>query len=445
MASISRDPNGRKRILFKADDGTRKPIRLGKMSLRKAEKIKERIEDILAGRRLGRIDPETASWIASLPDDVHGKLAAVGLVEERISTALGPFLDNYLESRNLKPGSLKVYDHTRHNLTDFFGPHKPIREISEEDAEAWRHYLGTEASRKKKPLSVATVNKRCQNAKVFFNVAVERKLTASNPFSKLDSKSVANKARQYFVNRHDAEKVLEACPDAQWRLIFALCRYGGLRCPSEILALKFEDIDWQQRRLLVYSPKTERYEGRESRIIPIFPEILPHLQEVFDTAEPGTTWVITRYRRPNVNLRTQFQRILRRASVKPWPRLFQNLRATRETELAAKYPLHVATAWIGNTARIAERHYLQVPDEFYDRASRASRESDTPEKETAQNAAQYLHASGRNEPQDTDRQGGETGVFLPVTAAYDSVQKTGMEAGGFEGMEAGGFETQKRC
>jgi hypothetical protein len=127
MASISRDPNGRKRILFKADDGTRKPIRLGKMSLRKAEKIKERIEDILAGRRLGRIDPETASWIASLPDDVHGKLAAVGLVKERISTALGPFLDNYLESRNLKPGSLKVYDHTRHNLTDFFGPHKPIR------------------------------------------------------------------------------------------------------------------------------------------------------------------------------------------------------------------------------------------------------------------------------------------------------------------------------
>lgn len=47
-----------------------------------------------------------------------------------------------------------------------------------------------------------------------------------------------------------------------------------------------------------------------------------------------------------------------------WPRLFQNLRSSAETELASKYPLHVATYWIGNTARIAERHYLQVPGSF---------------------------------------------------------------------------------
>jgi len=32
MASISRDPNGRRRILFMSKDGSRKTLRLGKMS-----------------------------------------------------------------------------------------------------------------------------------------------------------------------------------------------------------------------------------------------------------------------------------------------------------------------------------------------------------------------------------------------------------------------------
>ena len=34
-------------------------------------------------------------------------------------------------------------------------------------------------------------------------------------------------------------------------------------------------------------------------------------------------------------------RIIRRAGLTPWPKPFQNLRSTRETELAETYPLHV--------------------------------------------------------------------------------------------------------
>jgi len=38
--------------------------------------------------------------------------------------------------------------------------------------------------------------------------------------------------------------MLDACPDAEWRLIFALARLGGLRVPSEILCLTWGDIHW---------------------------------------------------------------------------------------------------------------------------------------------------------------------------------------------------------
>lgn len=59
--------------------------------------------------------------------------------------------------------------------------------------------------------SKATVNKRCGNAKVFFNVAVKRKLIAENPLTELDYRSIANKAIQYFIERQDTEKIMAAC------------------------------------------------------------------------------------------------------------------------------------------------------------------------------------------------------------------------------------------
>ena len=109
--------------------------------------------------------------------------------------------------------------------------------------------------------------------------------------------------------------MLDACPDAQWKLLFALSRYGGLRCPSEHLALKWADVDWEQNRIRVPSPKTEHHEGKESRIVPLFPELRPYLLQVFEQAEPGTEYVITRYRDSASNLRTQIGRIIRKAGL----------------------------------------------------------------------------------------------------------------------------------
>lgn len=63
MASIAKDRNGRKRILFVDSDGKRKTIRMGKISMKQAEPFKVRVEALIAGR-FGAIDPETARWVA---------------------------------------------------------------------------------------------------------------------------------------------------------------------------------------------------------------------------------------------------------------------------------------------------------------------------------------------------------------------------------------------
>ncbi len=133
--------------------------------------------------------------------------------------------------------------------------------------------------------------------------------------------------------------------------------------------MKWSDVNWDQARILIHSPKTEHHEGGESRLVPLFPELAPYLHAVFAEAEPGDGYVITRYRQPNSNLRTQLKRIIHKAGLKPWPRLFQNLRSTRETELTESFPLHVVTAWIGNSQLVARKHYLQVTDEHFARAA----------------------------------------------------------------------------
>ena len=176
------------------------------------------------------------------------------------------------------------------------------------------------------------------------------------------------------MSRELANEVIEACPDSQWKLLFALSRYGGLRCPSEHLGLRWSDIDWENGRIVVRSPKTEHHEGKEHRVMPLFPELRPYLEAVRDEANPGmdvpfSDPIITRYRDVNANLRTQLLRIIGKAGLNPWPKLFQNLRATRQTELQEQFPTHVVCAWLGNSPRIAEKHYLQVTDQHFAEAA----------------------------------------------------------------------------
>ena len=54
--------------------------------------------------------------------------------------------------------------------------------------------------------------------------------------------------------------------------------------------------------------------------------------------------------------------------VVPGAKLFQNLRSTRETELAEDFPMHVVCQWIGNSQPIAAKHYLPVTDDHFSRA-----------------------------------------------------------------------------
>ncbi len=293
MASIAQDKNGNRRIQFIAPDGRRPAIRLGKVSQRAAEAVKFRVEQLLAAKLTGHaLEADTAGWIAGLDPVMADKLARVGLIPKADTNAtvkLGEHLANYFAKRtDVKSGTRTNWGHTERSLVAYFGADRVLETITPADAKDWERWLKTGEARENRyadcaaetGLSPNTVRKRVSNAKQFFQDAVERDLITKNPFAGLKGAVGCNRDRDCFITRVDAAKVLDACPDLQWQLVFALSRYGGLRCPSEHLALKWADVDWAGERFLVRSAKTAHHEGKGTRWVPLFPELRPFLEQV---------------------------------------------------------------------------------------------------------------------------------------------------------------------
>ncbi len=203
----------------------------------------------------------------------------------------------------------------------------------------------------------------------FFGAAVKGELIAKNPFTGIKTQLVVRTDRMQFVTLEETQQLIDAAPDADWRCIIALARYGGLRTPSETLALRWTDINWEKGELLVRSPKTEHHAGKESRRVPLFPELERVLMEASELALDGSEFVVNRYRDVAKNLQKPFLAIIHRAGLTAWKKLFQNLRSSRETELSRLYPLHVVVSWMGNSQPVALGHYLQVQDEDFHRAT----------------------------------------------------------------------------
>jgi integrase len=393
MATIGHDHGGRKRILFVALDGKRKTIRLGKISSKQAESFKVKVEALVGGAITGALDDEVSRWLADRDDGIYGRLVAVGLTKPRTParTALGTFIDEFLEGRpDLKPQTVENLKQLRRWIVGFFGENLEIRLITANDAECFRAHMV------KGGLGENTIRRKIGRSRQIFKAAIRRGLyRGNNPFDGMAATVRADKARQFFIDRDTTWKVMDACPNTAWKLIMALSRFGGLRCPSETLALTWGDVNFENGRIRVPSCKTEHHEGKGERIIPMFPELRPLLEQalgeqvICDEASK-LDYVISGYRGGAVNLRTHFQRIIRKAGLTPWPKLFHNLRASRQTELARDHPIHVVCDWLGNSRAVAQEYYLQLRDSDFERAIQGG-------EKTAQYPAQHTAEPCRTE------------------------------------------------
>ena len=225
MASISLDrTNGSRRILFVNKAGQRKAIRLGRMTKRDAESFKIRLEALLSANMIGNSpDRDTSRWLSELPDDLHAKLLTHGLAEPRQLKSvpmLIVFVDADIAKRtDTKPATVIVYKRCRNLLASFFEG-KRLDEITVANAKDFVRWITT----KERPLSQNTARRMTGFARQFLNDAVDAELLVKNPFKSRDIKvAVRGDANGFhFLTVADTAKLIDACPDAQWRLIVAL-------------------------------------------------------------------------------------------------------------------------------------------------------------------------------------------------------------------------------
>lgn len=403
MASLVLYGGGLRRIDFNlTPNGKRRSIRLGRVSAKSAQSVLAKVESLIADKLLNRHhDEEVSRWLGSLDETMLSRLRAAGLAEGvgMTQTTLGEFLGRAMTSLAVKASTRTFYGHTKRNLLTYFTANRLMRDITTADADQWRQWLVDHEG-----LSLATVGRRVIAARTFWRKAVRWKLASDNPFEGVRGGSQMNESRKRFIPLDQIAKIIDEAPDSEWKLMIGLSRYGGLRCPSEHLALTWADCDWEKGTIRVRSCKTEHHDGHAERVVPMFPELRKLLLDAYDAAAEGAEQVITRYRDPSVNLRTQFQRIIRRAGFKPWPRLWQNLRASRETELLRQYDLATVCRWIGNSPAVAAKHYATSVDLDAD-FRRAAGLDDEAQQKAQQSASANGDIDGQPLPSDEKERG----------------------------------------
>jgi len=374
MASLTTsNRTGNRRILFYDLNRKRKSICLGKLPKKKCLEILRYVESILAAELSNSpLDSETAAWLGGLPEKFRSKLVSVGLADQSASIkaiTLRDLTAKFLALQVVKPSTKASYKQTTDGLLDHFGEDCLIGSVDASGVDEW--YAGLT----RQGLSAATIAKRVNTAKTVFNRAVRWGHLQSSPFQHLSRGTQENKKRLQYISRETIHQVLACCPNHECRVIVGLARFGGLRCPSEFLTLKWGDVDLDRGSMRIHSDKTERSGMKAVRDVPICPELRQLLAGLPRGAadEP----VITRIKSPKSNLRKMLLTAVKKAGLPIWPRAFQNLRASCEMDFNEVVPIYTAAEWMGHSATVSEKHYVRTRGEHFERVTKLLASTET--------------------------------------------------------------------
>ena len=393
MASISKDKDGTKRIVFIDANGKRHYVRLGRIDMKMAGMVKVHIENLVVAQITSTSpDTPTAQWVASLPEDFHAKLAKTGLMvaRRRVGT-LEELVPAFIMSRaaTVSEQTIEVWRQSEISLYRFFGGDRRVDTITHKDAESFRSWLVSDGMlRKQGGLKPTTVWKRLQHVVAFFKWMVKNKDITESPFDGMTMCPSPDTDRNDYVDADLIRQVMAVAPDAEWRLIIALWRFAGLRGSSEPLLLRWQDISFDKNTITVHAKKTQRYGGVKAvRTMPLFPELIEPILAARAEAHESDVYVITKHAprylkkvadrsklgRISANLGTIFAKFVRRAGVEAWSKIINNVRASWITDLLdGKYQtpdwqfgIQVIAEWAGNSPKVILRYYGRIRPQVF--------------------------------------------------------------------------------
>jgi integrase len=359
------------RIQFVQPNGRRATICLGAMSGKQAAEVDRHVAHLVNAKRFSTaVDEATQAWLKSLTDEkLMADLVKQGLCGAIENPTVDAFVTQFIKRKRDTAGEGTIFlcQQVASDLRLRFGE-KRVTEITQSDAKAFWHWLITGDDTRKK-LAENTARRRLGRVREIFNDAIEHEIITRNPFVLKSLPVSVGAGKKEYVPAGTIERVIAHIPAdrLEWKLLFSFGRYIGCRMPSEIRNLTWNDVNYEANTILLKSPKTAR-RGKGERLVPIFPEIRELLLKQSEAAQEhvnelgrhaagdAAVYVFPTLRRHS-NSATTAAKAVKAAGFKVWPKFWNSLRASCETDLMDRYGLRKACAWIGNSPAVAMKHY----------------------------------------------------------------------------------------
>lgn len=332
------------------------------------ERIASKLESLkMTNEKL--LDRKIIKEVSSLDQSIVDWFVSVGLLDAP-TPRLKEFVEDYISTKHgIEDYTIYKLQKSAKFLAGFFKHNPRVTEICRADVENYINH------KRKLGKAEDTIRSEVKHGRQFFDYAKKKLLVDDNPFEGHKFHKTDLSARKVVIPSDDLQKAINAATCMNWRCYLAILRWTGCR-KSEGFKVKWTDVDFAKKTIRITSDKTKKA-GKGFREIPLFPELEKILADAWSVSDKATEYVVNGDIRPSkdkqgrvtINLDKPFRKILQAANVKPWVKLFQNIRVTRENELIREnYAAHVVHAWMGHTKDVADANYLTVMESDFQKA-----------------------------------------------------------------------------
>jgi integrase len=348
-----------KRVQLRGVHGNRVNMKFPACTTKEEVGTFKRVAQRLVQSQLGNLGffPQDIAYVQSHGKKLADKLRLLGVsFDEQPDKAdeaqLGTYASRVIASKTGET-ERKLTDAAR-RMERFFGRTKDIREIDKTDALSFAKWL----IEKEQLAENSTARRTLAYASQIMARAVDDEIISRNPFSGKDfPKAVRTDPTKWkHISPEETLRIWNGIQTEEDQIRFVLLRYLGLRAPSEINALTWKDVDWENLQLTIRSPKLRRHKNQGQRRCPInHPDVLPVLSRAYGKRLADDASIVPAI--THTSLTKRVKQWLGAAGLTLWPQLLVNFRRSAVTDACSYLPSHVVASYYGHSEAISLANY----------------------------------------------------------------------------------------
>lgn len=235
-------------------NGKQEKIYTGLKDRREADRLADKIQRLADSKRNGIRLAESglADWVKRLESTnskVYEKLVSLGLLEQKARpVTVADICRHYVKRAEKKAErTQKHYDNTAKRVMEYFGPDKPVADITTDDAYSFEEWFRTAPlnTRMKpaRPYDFTTANRELKNVKSVFLYALKLGVIQFNPFAVIRIEKDGDSDNKTYVPVEIVLEVIQAeTTPLKWKVILALGRFAGCRGACDLCRLTWDDV-----------------------------------------------------------------------------------------------------------------------------------------------------------------------------------------------------------